>query len=106
MRKPICLLFGSLLLAAFSSCGSRELHVPAPATFASIEALTIGPKCTQCHQSLSTYYGVLRIVTPGDPANSPLFQQVNSGDMPKQSTKLSDPEIAAISSWIKNGAPQ
>jgi len=80
------------------------MKVPTPATFQSIEALTIGPKCLQCHQSLSTYAGVMQEVKAGDASQSSLYQQVSSGSMPKQSTKLSDAEIAAIYSWIQNGA--
>jgi mono/diheme cytochrome c family protein len=86
------------------ACGSREVKVPTPATFQSIEALSIGPKCVQCHQSLATYAGVIAEVTPGNAAKSTLYQQVSSGSMPQQSTPLSLAEISAINTWIQNGA--
>jgi mono/diheme cytochrome c family protein len=81
------------------------MKVPTPATFSSIESLTIAPKCLQCHQSLSSYDGVMQVVSAGSPSQSRLYQEVSSGDMPKQSTQLSDAEISAINTWIQSGAP-
>ena len=98
-------MFASFAVLAFTACGSRDLKVPAPATFSSIESLSIGPKCLQCHQSLATYNGMMQVVTAGNASASQLYKQVNSGSMPKQSVKLSDAEISAIYTWIQNGAP-
>ncbi len=94
-----------LVSSVFLSCGSREMKIPVPANYQSIQAITISQKCLQCHQSLSTYQGLLQIVTPGDAAGSELYQQINSGSMPQWSPKLSDVEIQAIYTWIQNGAP-
>jgi len=88
-----------------TGCGSRDVKVATPATFSSIESVTIATKCLQCHQSLATYSGVLQVVTPGDPAKSKLYQQISSGSMPLQSPQLSDAEITAIYNWILSGAP-
>lgn len=99
------LAYPAALGILFTACGSREVKTPTPATFQSIESVTISAKCLQCHQSLSTYAGVMQVVTPGDPAKSQLYQQINSGSMPLQSPKLSDAEITAIYNWILSGAP-
>ncbi len=89
----------------FTGCGTRTLKVSAPATFQSIERLSLGPKCVECHQSLATYDGVMQVVLAGNASKSRLYQEVSSGDMPKQSVNLSDAEISAIYTWIQSGAP-
>jgi mono/diheme cytochrome c family protein len=52
----------------------------------------------------STESPSLKRVLPGGPDNSYLFQKVNTGKMPKAGGKLVDADIAAIQTWIKEGA--
>jgi len=83
-------------------------------SFSVIRDVIIAPKCFQCHLGsggqggldLSTYTSLVanRMFVAGDPANSDIFIQVNSGQMPFGQAKLSAIEIQAIHDWIEQGA--
>ncbi len=98
-------LAGLAALVVQASCSGRELKVPVAPTFSSIQSYTIQPKCLQCHTSLATYEGVLKVVTPGDPSRSRFYTTIESGSMPQYSPTLSSEEITAVRDWIQNGAP-
>ncbi len=102
IKKSLCPKV--ILLAMVTACGSRELKTPIYPTYQSISTLVIAEKCLQCHSSLSTYQGLLQIVTPNNASESSLYEEVKDGGMPLQSPKLSPEEINAIYTWIQNGA--
>lgn len=86
--------------------------IPLAATYRSIQANILGPKCVSCHGAvqaragvrLDSYAAVLRTVSVGNPNNSELFESVDDGDMPQGGPRLSNAELNAISQWIANGA--
>jgi mono/diheme cytochrome c family protein len=75
--------------------------------------------CVKCHGgeeikeglSLKSFAEVMQgsdnggVIVPGDPANSLLVRQVESGEMPKRGPKLLPRQIQAIVAWIAAGAP-
>ncbi len=50
------------------------------------------------------YAGASRLVMAGKPTRSPLFTELNSGDMPKDKPKLSAALLQLVSDWITAGA--
>jgi mono/diheme cytochrome c family protein len=70
------------------------------------------PRCITCHAGrnykLNSYNELLRVVTPGDAANSLLYKAITvgatGGKMP-QGGALSSAQIKAIQDWINSGAP-
>lgn len=60
--------------------------------------------CTGCHSSFKTYSGTMNYVSAGKPSSSSLYTEVNSGAMPRGSSKLSSTSIQAIKDWIAAGA--
>jgi len=44
------------------------------------------------------------VIVPGKPDRSPLFQLVDSGEMPKREKKLTREQVALIKQWIATGA--
>lgn len=106
ITESVWILRTSLFIACgtLTACGSRELKVPVTPTFGSIQRIVIGPKCLQCHSSLSTYAGVMQIVEPGNPGSSAFYESIRSGEMPQRSPKLSKAEVQAVQTWILNGA--
>lgn len=74
---------------------------------------TNGANQVDCHNNnyayegvrLNTYAGVLKTVKKGNYLSSDIYQQVNSGKMPYQSSKLSADQINLIKKWIMQGAP-
>jgi mono/diheme cytochrome c family protein len=80
-------------------------------TFAQLNQDIIQPKCISCHSSgsssgvdLSSYAGVAAQVVAGNPAQSTLYLQVESGQMPKGGPALSESELADVYNWIAQGA--
>ncbi len=101
-------LIVSVVFAA--SCGSRELSVPAedayPPHFTALRDRIFKPRCATCHAKIVLYKEVAGdLVVAGKPEASLLFQEIDSGGMPKYGGKLTDEEIAAVKTWISNGAP-
>jgi mono/diheme cytochrome c family protein len=43
-----------------------------------------------------------QIIAPGNPANSPLFESVRNGEMPKDAKRLSKADIKTLNAWITN----
>jgi hypothetical protein len=89
----------------------------APATFTAIYASIFSVSCAgaDCHNpgsrsgvSFATqtraYHSIKSQVTPGDPSRSKLYTLVSSGRMPPSGPKLSSDQVAAIASWIQDGA--
>jgi mono/diheme cytochrome c family protein len=92
--------------------------LPLAPTFTSIRADIFESKCLTCHSAgghaaevpLDTLSDVLadKIVTPGNPSTSTLYNLVANKKMPPQGTTapLTDQEIQVISEWIQQGTPQ
>ncbi len=84
------------------------------ATFSSINELILQPKCVSCHnptgirpsEDYTDYVTTINTgkVVPFDAVQSELYTQCVSGEMPQDSTRLTDAELAAIRTWIDNGA--
>jgi len=108
-----------------ANCGS-PLHVPTSSSgpltqqgddsFALLSANILQPKCSSCHSGsspaggidLTNYTSILAakgVVTPGDPAHSTLYNEIQSGDMPDGGPVLTANEVQAIHDWIAAGAP-
>jgi hypothetical protein len=64
--------------------------------------------CTGCHSDRATYAGVQPLVTPGDPANSPLYRRITSQGRPMPPgapLSTTNPQgTARIEAWIRAGA--
>jgi mono/diheme cytochrome c family protein len=73
-------------------------------TFMRVNSEIIQPKCAICHSAFVTFSGVKSYTQPGNPENSPIYIKVNSGEMPKNGSKLSAAEIKLIYDWIKAGS--
>jgi mono/diheme cytochrome c family protein len=86
--------------------------VPLAATYTSISANLLVPKCTGCHGAVGaadgirydTYAHTLGTVKAGSPSTSSLYTSCAGGDMPQGSTKLTSAQLQAISDWITGGA--
>lgn len=75
--------------------------------------------CARCHGveqikeglDLTSYETVMTgsfngtVVTPGNPTDSYLLQQVINGEMPNRGPKLTAEQIQIITDWINAGAP-
>jgi uncharacterized membrane protein len=81
------------------------------ATFSNVSSEILQPNCTSCHSGsspsggvdLSSYTGVMAVVTAGSPSSSNLYTAVNGGIMPPGGS-LAQSDIALIDSWITAGA--
>ena len=85
----------------------------------------LSDNCYRCHSiekgkakgglTLDSREGVLKggedgpVIKPGDPANSVLIKAISYDDpdlqMPPKGEKLSSEQIAALTEWVKMGAP-
>jgi mono/diheme cytochrome c family protein len=85
-------------------------------SFAALNQNIFLPKCGQCHNSsaakggvdLSSYRAILggtNQIVPGNPAQSRVYTEVQTGDMPDAGAPLSSVEVQAIQDWILAGAP-
>ena len=117
MRFLSCILTFSLLI---SSCNYREEKTPKVfnmgSSFLSVTEQVFKPNCYSCHSGvtpaagidLSNYSNLINpevgLITFGDPLNSTLYLNVQSGRMPPGGPRLSDTEIKMIYDWIKQGA--
>ena len=98
--------------------GGGNANLPPPpvleATFTSIHALILVPKCLGCHNpggeepniDYTDYQTSLQTgqITPGDPDDSDMYSECADGDMPLNGPMLSAAELAAIEQWIGDGA--
>lgn len=76
-------------------------------------------RCVKCHGGeetkegldLTTHAGALAgswngtVIEPGNPAESYLIEQIESGEMPKKEPRLLPADIRTITEWIAAGAP-
>jgi hypothetical protein len=77
-------------------------------------------KCLRCHDAkvhkadldLSTHASILKggesgeVVVPGKPEESPLYEMVRDGQMPKdKKNKLTPEQVESLRRWIEAGAP-
>jgi ubiquinol-cytochrome c reductase cytochrome b subunit len=63
--------------------------------------------CTQCHSNIASYSGTLSKVSPGNPANSLIYQHLTGSvqpQMPLGKDPLPKDEIQTIKNWIQDGA--
>lgn len=115
----------NLVLAVLMSACSYKIDKGGEATslspgqalnFSFIRSTVIAPNCFQCHLGsggeggldLSTYSALVsnQLFIVGDPEHSDLFTQINTGQMPFGSAKLSNNQIQAVRDWIQQGAPE
>jgi uncharacterized membrane protein len=87
-------------------------------SFLSVSEQVFKPNCYSCHSGsepaagidLSNYSKLVNpemgLITFGDPLNSTLYLNVQSGRMPPGGPRLSDAEIKMIFNWIEQGAKQ
>ena len=124
LRKRLS-LFLVLIIIIFSICntscvnnnkevlyGCDSTNVTYSKTIVSV----LTNNCYQCHSNansssiggginLEGYSNVRNWVQPNNTNGSILYTNVKSGRMPKNLPKISDCDIAKISNWIKNVAP-
>ena len=119
LATVVCL--GLSHLASASPTPSHEASsVPARPVFERDIRPLFKTHCFQCHgEDEKTKGGVdLRqrrrmlsdaskgkVLVPGQPGASRLWDQVNSGEMPKGGKKLAPNELALLERWIRRGAP-
>src|SRR3954465_2681453 len=104
------------LVLVVAACGATRAD--SPATFADVHQL-LQARCAKCHGEkvrkadldLTTPAGLLKggksgkVVVPGKPDESPLFEKVHSGAMPpKKEGGLAAAEVDLIRRWIAAGA--
>ena len=120
--KALAVMFAVLLLVG---CGSQPAPAPAPkaeeppahdtaqpAMVLAHEVQSIvAASCLPCHAAggsaakydLTTPEGLAKLVVPGMPDSSKLYEVVRDGKMPP-SGKLDSTKIATIHKWITEGA--
>lgn len=114
MKLKISLFALFLLLAAcgrpsrMPTADGLELQSSQSLSFESLNSAIFATKCAACHANFSTYSGMMSsgAIVGKSPEQSPLYQKVASGQMPKGGPPLSDAEVQAIYEWISAGAPQ
>ena len=82
-----------------------------PATFAEVSSQVLS-NCTSCHSGsspsggidLSTYSGVMTVVSAGNPSASQIYTAVSGGVMPPGSGGLPASDVTLLSEWITSGA--
>jgi hypothetical protein len=116
--KNLLMLTGLFLIFFIVSCsnGGDDSPVidptptPTNITYANTISGIVSSRCTSCHgspptndapMSLSTYNNVKDAVT-----SRGLINQIESGNMPKNGTKLSATQIQNFKTWQANGFPQ
>ncbi len=112
---------GSLIVACLtivlSSCNYTHSLVSSSVEdgdyYAYIRQNILDAKCMTCHYAgarqvdLSTYAALMnpKVIVNFQPNQSPLFNDISSGAMPKGGTPLSAGDIAIVKQWIVNGCP-
>lgn len=89
--------------------------IPLEATYASIQANILTPKCVYCHSAtlakdgirLDSYTSVKKYIASGVlPTETKLYQVTSSGEMPpRPDVGLTDNELKVLKDWIATGAP-
>lgn len=119
MRRLSSYLIFSLMILA---CNYREEKIPKVfnmgSSFLSVGQQVFKPNCYSCHSGgepaagidLSNYSELVKpeagLIAFGDPLNSTLYLNVQSGRMPPRGPRLNDAEIKMIFDWIKQGAKE
>jgi len=117
------LLTSTVYLLLLSGCnyrqekGIKKLFSTEP-SFAQVREQIFKPNCFGCHSGpkaaqgidLSNYSELMKfdvgVVAPGEPLNSTLYLNVQSGRMPPSGSRLTDSEIKLIFDWIQGGAKE
>jgi len=81
-------------------------------TYAWFNAAIAQPLCLNCHSGnmlkggydVSSYSAVITRVIPGNSSGSKLYQDLESGSMPKGAAKLTSEQVTAVRLWIDSGA--
>ncbi|MHB1651361.1 MAG: cytochrome b [Desulfitobacteriaceae bacterium] len=63
--------------------------------------------CIQCHSDIAAYPGTLKLVKPGNPTSSPLYQHITGTvqpQMPFGQPPLSQDQMQILKNWIQDGA--
>ena len=90
-----------LIVAAAGMLGAAEKTLEV--SFGPVQEL-VQAKCAACHEWPGSVEGILGVVTPGDPAESPMWKMVSADLMPPDEP-LSDAEKTLLQNWIAAGAP-
>lgn len=64
-------------------------------------------RCIQCHSGIDSYAGTQSKVSPGNPANSPLYQHITGSvqpQMPLGQNPLTKDQMETVKNWIQDGA--
>lgn len=117
------LLASTVCLLLLSGCNYREekgikkLFSTEP-NFTEVREQIFKPNCFGCHSGPMAAQGIdlfnysklmksdVGVVEPGEPLNSTLYLNVQSGRMPPSGSRLTDSEIKLIFDWIQGGAKE
>ncbi len=122
--RPFIFAFASLGSLTFAAATAEPSKEQAEFFESKIRPI-LTENCYKCHSAekgkakgdltLDTREGLLKggengkVVVPGDPAKSPLVTAITYLDkdlqMPPKGEKLTDPQIALLTEWVKMGAP-
>jgi hypothetical protein len=116
-RIALVLLLTGCGASVGGGTGDREPQsgIPLAATFESINANILRPKCLSCHSGSRAPHGIdlssLKkimennsfppLLVPGDPKESSLYTSVLNGSMPKNRRRLNSRELEALRLWIE-----
>jgi len=89
-----------------------NLYVDPNSAFGKVFTGLLQPRCLACHGpgkanggvSFETWTDTMKVVTPGKPEFSLMYQVVVNGRMPKGKAPLSAAELSLLSGWISAGA--
>ena len=95
---------------ACESRGTDEASVYVPmsmsdTSFKAVSAAVLIPQCVKCHSEFNSESGLAAVVIAGDPAHSPLYQMISSGEMPKGGAHLSASQVEMVRLYIQNLKP-
>ncbi|HJZ91556.1 MAG TPA: PSD1 and planctomycete cytochrome C domain-containing protein [Gemmataceae bacterium] len=111
-------LVGVSVTVASGPVAGSDQRTESPSFFGEIQPL-LRSKCAKCHGEkvpkadldLTTAAGLLkggesgRVIVPGKPADSLLYEKVHAGEMPpKKEGRLTPAEVETIRKWIAAGA--
>ncbi|MEA3209286.1 MAG: hypothetical protein QOE70_2343 [Chthoniobacter sp.] len=128
MSPRFLVLAAALNAAAVATANAAAAAEPSKEQIAFFESKVLPvlkENCYKCHSleqnkakgglTLDSHAGVMKggengaVITPGDPAKSPLIAAVKYLDpdlqMPPKGEKLKDDQVAALIEWVKMGAP-
>lgn len=97
-----------------STSVSAPVQIPLTASYASIQANIITPKCIYCHSGstakdgvkLDSYTAVKNYISSTSPSRTKLYSITASGEMPpRPDVGLTTNELKVLGDWITAGAP-